>query len=181
MIFSNTWKGKLDTFTFLSSTFFSLLFIAPCCIVAFAHMLLLLPLILIDYGLSDPVALLFFAPSTHPCQTSSRSWLIFLPDSFISIAPVRFSCSTERQSKWKVEIEMREKGKVCWKWTHWLHYFTNMIIFMTRTMIMTLMTKLYDNLLRINNQPLQLLYLMVMMIMVKMTTTMSENVTKYEK
>ena len=46
---------------------------------------------------------------------------------------------------------------------------------------MTLMTKLYDNLLRINNQPLQLLYLMVMMIMVKMTTTMSENVTKYEK
>ena len=56
-----------------------------------------------------------------------------------------------------------------------------MIIFMTRTMIMTLMTKLYDNLLRINNQPLQLLYLMVMMIMVKMTTTMSENVTKYEK
>ena len=52
---------------------------------------------------------------------------------------------------------------------------------MTRTMIMTLMTKLYDNLLRINNQPLQLLYLMVMMIMVKMTTTMSENVTKYEK
>ena len=46
---------------------------------------------------------------------------------------------------------------------------------------MTLMTKLYDNLLRINNQPLQLLYLMVMMIMVKMTTTISENVTKYEK
>ena len=48
-------------------------------------------------------------------------------------------------------------------------------------MIMTLMTKLYDNLLRINNQPLQLLYLMAMMIMVKMTTTMSENVTKYEE
>ena len=46
---------------------------------------------------------------------------------------------------------------------------------------MTLLTKLYDNLLRINNQPLQLLYLMVMMIMVKMTTTMSESVTKYEK
>ena len=46
---------------------------------------------------------------------------------------------------------------------------------------MTLMTKLYDNLLRINNQPLQLLYLMVMMIMVKMTTTMSETVTKYKK
>ena len=41
---------------------------------------------------------------------------------------------------------------------------------------MTLMTKLYDNLLRRNNQPLQLLYLIV-----KMTTTMSENVTKYEK
>ena len=47
---------------------------------------------------------------------------------------------------------------------------------------MTLMTKLYDNLLRINNQPLQLLYLMVMMIMVKMmTTTMSENVTNMKK
>ena len=40
---------------------------------------------------------------------------------------------------------------------------------------MTLMTKLYDNLLCINNQPLQLLYLIV-----KMTTTMSENVTKYD-
>ena len=56
-----------------------------------------------------------------------------------------------------------------------------MMIFMTKTIIMTLMTKLYDNLLRINNQPLQLLYLMVMMIMVKMTTTMSETVTKYKK
>ena len=56
-----------------------------------------------------------------------------------------------------------------------------MMIFTTRTMIITLMRKLYDNLLRRNNQPLQLIYLMVMMIMVKMTATMSENVTKYEE